>query len=90
MEIAIVLLVLLAGVVYYIVRPDSKGADKVTPAPAPAPAPATPAPTVPASEPTELEAMTKAELMDLASAKEVHAAKSWNKGRIIAALTAEN
>lgn len=88
MEIAIVLLVLLAGVVYYIVRPDSKGADKVTPAPAPAPA--TPAPTVPASEPTELEAMTKAELMDLASAKEVHAAKSWNKGRIIAALTAEN
>lgn len=88
MEIAIVLLVLLAGVVFYIVRPSGKQVDEVTPAPAPAPA--TPAPSVPAFEPTELEAMTKSELMDLASAKDVHAAKSWNKGRIIAALTAEH
>lgn len=86
MEIAIVLLVLLAGVVFYIVRPSGKQVDEVTPAPAPA----TPAPSVPAFEPTELEAMTKSELMDLASAKDVHAAKSWNKGRIIAALTAEH
>lgn len=87
MEMAIVLLLLLAGVVYFIVRPGSKVVDEVKPTPAPAPAPA---PSVPRFESSELETMTKADLLDLALAKDVHVAKSWNKGRIVAALTAEN
>lgn len=85
MEMAIVLLLLLAGVVYFIVRPGSKVVDEVKPTPAPAPAPS-----VPRFESSELETMTKADLLDLALAKDVHVAKSWNKGRIVAALTAEN
>lgn len=87
MEMAIVLLLLLTGVVYFIVRPGSKVVDEVKPTPAPAPAPA---PSVPRFELSELETMTKADLLDLALAKDVHVAKSWNKGRIVAALTAEN
>lgn len=87
MEMAIVLLLLLAGVVYFIVRPGSKVVDEVKPTPAPAPAPA---PSVPRFESSELETMTKADLLDLALVKDVHVAKSWNKGRIVAALTAEN
>ena len=89
MEMAIVLLLLLAGVVYFIVRPGSKVVDEVKPTPAPAPAPA-PAPSVPRFESSALETMTKADLLDLALVKDVHVAKSWNKGRIVAALTAEN
>lgn len=85
MEMAIVLLLLLAGVVYFIVRPGSKVVDEVKPTPAPAPAPS-----VPRFESSELETMTKADLLDLALAKDVHVAKSWSKGRIVAALTAEN
>jgi hypothetical protein len=87
MEMAIVLLLILAGVVYFIVRPGSKVVDEVKPTTAPAPAPA---PSVPRFESSELETMTKADLLDLALAKDVHVAKSWNKGRIVAALTAEN
>lgn len=83
MEMAIVLLLLLAGVVYFIVRPGSKVVDEVKPTPAPAPS-------VPRFESSELETMTKADLLDLALVKDVHVAKSWNKGRIVAALTAEN
>lgn len=85
MEMAIVLLLLLAGVVYFIVRPSSKVVDEVKSTPVP-----TPAPSVPRFESSELETMTKADLLDLALAKDVHVAKSWNKGRIVTALTAEN
>lgn len=85
MEMTIVLLLLLASVVFYIVRPDNNSASEANVSSTP-PAP----PSAPEFQTAELEVMTKAELMDLASAKEVHAAKSWNKSRIISALTAED
>lgn len=88
MEMTIVLLLLLASVVFYIVRPDNNSASEANVSSTP-PAPPS-APSAPEFQTAELEVMTKAELMDLASAKEVHAAKSWNKSRIISALTAED
>ena len=81
MEFSILILVVLVAVVCYIARPGRKGAEEVTIAPAPA---------AQVADSTDLESLTKAELMHLAAANEVHAAKSWNKSRIIAALTAKH
>lgn len=88
MELAIVLLVLLAGVIFYIVRPGSKHVDPSTPAdPAPA---APPAPEV-AELPSEssLMRMKKADLLSLATSQGVNVPTSSTKAEIVSELTTQ-
>jgi hypothetical protein len=88
MELAIVLLVLLAGVIFYIVRPGSKHVDPSTPVnPAPA---APPAPEV-AELPSEsaLMRMKKSELLSLATSQGVNVPTSSTKAEIVSELTTQ-
>ena len=94
MELAIVLLVLLAGVIFYIVRPGSKHVDPSTPAdPAPAapPAPAPAAPEVRQELPSDsaLMRMKKADLLSLATSQGVNVPTSSTKAEIVSELTTQ-
>lgn len=89
MELAIVLLVLLAGVIFYVIRPGSKHVDPSTPAdPAPA---APPAPEVQQELPSEsaLMRMKKSDLLSLATSQGVNVPTSSTKAEIVSELTTQ-
>jgi hypothetical protein len=85
MELAIVLLVVLAGVIFYIIRPGSKHVDPSTPAnPAPA---APPAPDLPSE--SALMRMKKSDLLSLATSQGVNVPTSSTKADIVSELTTQ-
>ena len=82
MAFAIVLLILVAGVIFYIVRPGSPHVDPTTPAdPAPEPAPATPTSDVFTA--SKLNRMKKKELLQYANNHGVEVSESDTKASIV-------
>lgn len=89
MELAIVVLLITAGVILYIVRPGSKHVDPSTPVnPAPA---APPAPEVQQELPSEsaLMRMKKSDLLSLATSQGVNVPTSSTKAEIVSELTTQ-
>lgn len=85
MELAIVVLLITAGVIFYIVRPGSKHVDpsaSANPAPAPAPAPELP------SE-SALMRMKKSDLLTFATSQGVNVPTSSTKAEIVSELTTQ-
>lgn len=83
MELAIVLLVVLAGVIFYIVRPESNLNDTVEPQ-APAPTPAEDLP----SE-SKLMRMKKSDLLTYAASQGINVATASTKAEIVSELTTQ-
>ena len=87
MELAIVVLLITAGVIFYIIRPGSKHVDPSAAAnPAPAPAPA-PAPELPSE--SALMRMKKSDLLSLATSQGVNVPTSSTKAEIVSELTTQ-
>lgn len=81
MAFAIVLLILVAGVIFYIIRPGSSHVDPKTPAD---PAPATPtAPTSDVFTASKLNRMKKKELLQYATNHGVEVSESETKASIV-------
>jgi len=88
MELAIVLLVVLAGVIFYIIRPGSKHVDPSAPAnPAPTAPPAPPAPELPSE--SALLRMRKSDLVAFAASQGVNVPTSSTKAEIVSELTTQ-
>lgn len=87
MELAIVVLLITAGVIFYIVRPGSKHVDPSASAnPAPASAPA-PAPELPSE--SALMRMKKSDLLTFATSQGVNVPTSSTKAEIVSELTTQ-
>lgn len=85
MELAIVVLLITAGVIFYIIRPGSKHVDPSAPAnPAPA---APPAPELPSE--SALMRMKKSDLLTLATSQGVNVPTSSTKAEIVSELTTQ-